>query len=201
MKNENTITGKEVRYMLRQQRVNLRKLADAMNISPQALNSRLNASTFSRVYLDEITDALGRDIFGLSEQKDFESVIPVLDLRVCAGCGIGLDGDENRVTEYVTIPSLKGCYGLTVYGDSMTPRYHSGDIVFVRPADGTAIDYGHPHLIITQTDRLLKVVYPSDDANLLRLVAINTDYPEMEITKDSVLFIYKVIGMLRREQI
>ena len=209
MKKE-TITGKEVRYILRQNRVNLRQLADAIGISPQALNSRLNAPVFSPLHLDEITDALGRDLFGSNDTKERTSIIPVLDLRVCAGNGIGLEGDENQITEYVTIPSMKGCYGLTVYGDSMLPRYHPGDIVFVRPIpDSREIDFGHTYLVITQSDRLLKVLYPSDKEGTLILSSINPDttpqgaplYPSREVPISSVLFIYKVIGVLHREQI
>lgn len=209
MKKE-TITGKEVRYILRQNRVNLRQLADAIGISPQALNSRLNATAFSPLHLNEITDALGRDLFGSNETKERTSIIPVLDLRVCAGNGIGLEGDENQVNEYVTIPSMKGCYGLTVYGDSMLPRYHPGDIVFVRPIpDSLDIDYGHTYLVITQSDRLLKVLYPSDKGDALVLSSLNPDttpqgnplYPSREIPTSSVLFLYKVIGVLHREQI
>lgn len=209
MKKE-TITGKEVRYILRQNRVNLRQLADAIGISPQALNSRLNATVFSPLHLDEITDALGRDLFGSNDTKERTSIIPVLDLRVCAGNGIGLEGDENQITEYVTIPSMKGCYGLTVYGDSMLPRYHPGDIVFVRPIpDSREIDFGHTYLVITQSDRLLKVLYPSDKEGTLILSSINPDttpqgtplYPSREVPISSVLFIYKVIGVLHREQI
>lgn len=209
MKKE-TITGKEVRYILRQNRVNLRQLADAIGISPQALNSRLNATVFSPLHLDEITDALGRDLFGSNDTKERTSIIPVLDLRVCAGNGIGLEGDENQITEYVTIPSMKGCYGLTVYGDSMLPRYHPGDIVFVRPIpDSREIDFGHTYLVITQSDRLLKIIYPSDKEGTLILSSINPDttpqgtplYPSREIPTSSVLFIYKVIGVLHREQI
>lgn len=210
MKKE-TITGKEVRYILRQNRVNLRQLADAIGISPQALNSRLNATVFSPLHLDEITDALGRDLFGSNDTKERTSIIPVLDLRVCAGNGIGLEGDENQITEYVTIPSMKGCYGLTVYGDSMLPRYRSGDIVFVRPIPDTSdIDYGSAYLVITQSDRLLKLVYPSqtDDAHLM-LSAVNTDttpqgvrlFPDREIPKEQIIHLYKVIGSLSREQI
>lgn len=209
MKKEN-ITGKEVRYILRQNRVNLRQLADAIGISPQALNSRLNATVFSPLHLNEITDALGRDLFGSNDTKERTSVIPVLDLRVCAGNGIGLEGDENQITEYVTIPSMKGCYGLTVYGDSMLPRYHPGDIVFVRPIpDSREIDFGHTYLVITQSDRLLKVLYPSDKEGTLILSSINPDttpqgaplYPAREVPISSVLYIYKVIGVLHREQI
>lgn len=37
------LSGNEVRYILRSERINLRQLADKLGISPQTLNSRLNA--------------------------------------------------------------------------------------------------------------------------------------------------------------
>ena len=58
--------------------------------------------------------------------------IKILDIRVSAGHGIGFDGDENKILGYVNIPNFSGCYGVTVYGDSMYDKYSSGDIVFVR---------------------------------------------------------------------
>ena len=45
--------------------------------------------------------------------------IKILDIRVCAGQGIGFDGDENEIIGYVNIPEFAGCYGITVYGLSL----------------------------------------------------------------------------------
>jgi len=53
---------------------------------------------------------------------------PILDIRVCAGSGIGLDGSENKVTEWVSIPKFEGCLGVTVFGDSMYDKFKSGDV-------------------------------------------------------------------------
>ena len=41
--------------------------------------------------------------------------IKILDIRVCAGQGIGFDGDENEIIGYVNIPEFAGCYGITFY--------------------------------------------------------------------------------------
>lgn len=51
--------------------------------------------------------------------------IKILDIRVCAGHGVGFDGNENKVIGYVNIPEFTGCYGITVYGDSMYDMYMS----------------------------------------------------------------------------
>lgn len=207
------MSGKEARYILKQNSVNLAWLAEQIGISPQALNSRLNADVFSRQNMIEINQIMKKDIFGIGE-KPAEVLaagsIPIFDIRLSAGYGNGLYDDEATPMEYVSIPSLSGCVGLTIYGDSMLPRYRSGDVVFVRPIQDTSIiDWGNPYVIISRDDRFIKLLYPSDDADCIRLVSANEEtradgsriYPDNNIEKSHILYIYKVVGHLRREQI
>ena len=206
------LSGKEVRYLLKQNTVNLSWLSEQLGISAQALQERLKAQEFKQAYLLEIVNVLGKDIFGI-HGDDGNSLLkqPILDIRVCAGNGIGLEGNENKVDEYVSIPSMQGCIGLTVYGDSMTPRYCAGDVVFVRPIPVVDdIDFGATYLVITQADRLLKNIYPSATSeDCLRLTCINEDvnrfgdrlYPDRDIKKENILYLYKVVGSLSRSQI
>ncbi len=106
------MTGKEARYVLRQRRVSLVDLASRLGISPQALSSRLNAETFSHSRQVEINKVMGEDIFDVSAPLTERQ--PILDIRVSAGTGIGLEGDEHSVTEYVSGPAMNGCIGITV---------------------------------------------------------------------------------------
>lgn len=206
--NMKKLTGKEARYILHQHRVNLRDLAERLGITPQTLNSRLNANEFSSMRQMEINKVLNEGIFetdgNIVEQQ------PVIDIRVSAGSGVSLDGDENSVTEYVSVPSMNGCIGITVYGDSMTPKYCSGDIIFVKPIpELDEIDFGRTYVIITKTDRYLKNIYEGNTGNSIRLNSLNMDttpqgdrlYPDREISKENILYLYKVVGSLRREQI
>lgn len=204
------MTGNEVRQILADNNINLALLADKLGITPQGLQSRLKTKNFKSGYLAEITDALGKDIFGNSTAVTLTNQ-PIIDLTICAGNGIGLEGDENKVIEYVAIPAFNGCTGLSVYGESMLPNYKPGDVVFVRRInDKTDIDYGRPYLIITKEDRLLKNIYQSKKGDdYLRLCAANTElnqageriYPDRDIRTDNIIYLYKVVGSLRREQI
>lgn len=207
-------SGKEVRYILKQNNVNLAWLSEQLGIQPQTLQSRLNAEEFKVGYMLEINNILKKDIFGLGEMPTElrqAGQQPVLDIRVSAGYGCGLWGEESKVNEYVSIPSMQGCIGVTVYGDSMLPRYRNGDVVFVRPIpEVNDIDYGRPYIIITSCDRLIKCIYPSKhDNDCLRLISYNEEmnahgdrlFPDREIRKDSIIFLYKVVGSLQREQL
>ena len=122
--------------------------------------------------------------------------IKILDIRVSAGHGIGFDGDENKILGYVNIPNFSGCYGVTVYGDSMYDKYSSGDIVFVREIkDKREIEGGQSYVVITNEDRYLKMIYIEDGK--LKLVsynnAINPDgrrkYPDMLIEGEQIKFL------------
>ena len=203
------MNGNQAKKILQENGINLSELATLLNLSPQAFSSRLNAQVFKKSYQLEINQVLKRAIFDVSTEDEFRQ--PILDIRVCAGNGIGLEGEENKVLEYVTIPALSGCYGLTVYGESMYPQYKSGDIIFVRPVlDKNDIDFGRTYLIITRSDRLLKMLYQSEKGDgFLRLCSYNIDtkpdgerlYPDRDVDVDNILFIYKVVGSLQRDQI
>ena len=136
--------------------------------------------------------------------------IKILDIRVCAGQGIGFDGDENEIIGYVNIPEFAGCYGITVYGDSMYDMYMSGDTIFVREIkDKRNIDNGQPYVIITKEDRLLKMIHIDYERKKTILSSYNNianpdgkrKYPDMEIDIDNdVIHLYKVVGKLARTQ-
>jgi hypothetical protein len=210
-----TLSGKEARYILKQNNINLAWLAEQIGIKPQSFQSRLNATTFSVPYQLEINNITGKRIFDIDMAPSITETkgrIPVIDMRVSAGFGVELlDGHEDRITEYVTMEGLNGCVGIYVYGDSMNPEYKAGDIVFVRRlTDASEIDYGRAYVIVTQNERVLKCIYQSKhDADCLRLTSFNEEtnrhgdrlFPDKEIKKENILFIYKVVGMFRREQI
>ena len=164
---------------------------------------------FKPEYLEQLNQILGKNLFDINETPDKGQAI--LDIRVCAGMGIGLEGNENKVTEYVNIPSFKGCYGLTVYGESMYDKYKPGDVVFVRPVISTNdIDYGRCYVVITSSDRLLKTIYQSRRGDeWLKLCSHNAkltpsgerEFPDREIHISEIRFLYKVVGKLEREQL
>lgn len=209
------LTGKEARYILHQNHISLAWLAQQLDIKPQSLNSRLHSEEFKVGYQIEINNIVGKRIFDVNMPSSIQEVrgrIPVIDIRVSAGFERPLmEGDEHRIVEYVTMDGLNDCVGVVVYGDSMSPEYRPGDVVFVRRITDTKdIDYGRAYIVITRSERVLKCIYQSKhDAQQLRLCSLNEEtnkfgdrlFPDREIRKEDVLFIYKVVGMFRREQI
>lgn len=64
------MTRNEVRKVLQDKHINLAWLAKELGISPQALQSRLNAKNVKRGYLLEMVNALNQDIFGVVGETD-----------------------------------------------------------------------------------------------------------------------------------
>ena len=137
--------GIEVRKKLRAAHVNLAQLANGMGISPQSLNTRLRAKTFKRPYLVEITQVLGKDIFGLQEKE--QPTQPIIDLVVNSGATEVIDGLPGNIVEYVSIPSFAGCIGIVYHAKNGHSKYSSGDTLFVKRASLNAdIEFIWTHL-------------------------------------------------------
>lgn len=214
-----TLSGKEARYILHQNRINQAWLSEKLGIKPQSLISRLNAAVFKVRYQMEINKVTGRRIFDVDtdipDVKNDANRIPIVDLRQVADTyklsieEIIKSGDI-QPNEYVTMSGLNGCVGIVVYGDDMAPEYKSGDILFIRQeSEINNIVYGRPYLIVTKTERLFKCIYQSTQNNdFLRLVSLNEIvnkhndrlYPDHEIRRDTIQYIYRVEGLFRREQ-
>ena len=204
------MTGSEVRKVLQENRINFAWLAKELGISPQGLNSRLLAKEFRQSYLLELNQVLGKPLFEVPTAIN-EYRLPVYQIQISAGYGMPLDEGKESVTEYVQIPNLKGCIGVTVFGDSMYPLYYPSDIVFVRRVmDKQDINYGSAYVIITTSERLLKLLYPSTRGDeYIRLCSYNAAlkpdgerlYPDRTLPLDNIIYLYKVVGTLRRDQI
>ena len=194
--------GIEVRKKLRAAHVNLAQLANGMGISPQSLNTRLRAKTFKRPYLVEITQVLGKDIFGLQEKE--QPTQPIIDLAVNSGTTEVIDGLPGNIVEYVSIPSFAGCTGIVYHAKNGHSKYSSGDTIFVKRASLNAdIEFGHTYLIVTGTDRYLKTVYKSQQGKDFITVSSGSNSPDtnFDIRIKNINYLYKVVGYIRREQV
>ena len=107
------LSGKEARYILKQNNINLAWQAEQLNIKPQSLHSRLNAAEFKVANQMEVNSIVGKRIFDVDMPAtivETQGRIPVIDMRVSAGFGVSLlDGNEQRINEYVTMEGLNGC--------------------------------------------------------------------------------------------
>ena len=150
----------------------------------------------------EITQVLGKDIFGLQEKE--QPTQPIIDLVVNSGATEVIDGLPGNIVEYVSIPSFAGCIGIVYHAKNGHSKYSSGDTLFVKRASLNAdIEFGHTYLIVTGTDRYLKTVYKSKQGKGFVALSSDSNIPDtdFDIKIKNITHIYKIVGLLRRVQI
>ena len=100
------------------------------------------------------------------------------------------------------IPLIPGIpdYACTiiVHGDSMTPKYESGDELALVPLrDRDSIQWGHTYVLDTEDGVLVKRLY-DHNADAVRCVSYNTEYPDSYVDKSSINSIWRIVALLRR---
>ena len=119
--------------------------------------------------------------------------IPLYDIPASAGTGFYLD---NSIAETIRIPNNEKTadanYALRISGNSMEPKYHSGDTLLVQNTD--CIESGELGIFTLDGDVYFKV-YGGD-----RLISLNSAYaPIMLKDYTSVQCRGRVIGRLKRK--
>lgn len=129
--------------------------------------------------------------------------IPLIPIEAWAG---SLNGEDYSIMEdecerYI-VPSFKDAdFLITVRGDSMTPRYYSGDIVACRKVflSDLWFQWGKVYIIDTNQGSLLKKVRRGSSEETITLVSENPEYEPFELRKDQIYNIAIVQGVIRAE--
>ncbi|HEM6179912.1 LexA family transcriptional regulator [Streptococcus suis] len=114
--------------------------------------------------------------------------------RLAAGVGFGYD-DNDVITVQVTNEPPKHDIASIVDGDSMTPNYHDGDVIYLRDK-GISSYSGQVCAVVVDDKTYLKRVYT--EATGLRLVSINKKYNDIVIdfppSEDTHIKVFSVVG-------
>ncbi len=193
---------------------NKTQFASKLGISPQGLSSWVSRDTFDieLVYAKCENVSAQWLLTGEGEMLDEENStivgehkplgIPLLPADAVAGV---LSGNDMQVMEYdceyFDVPTFKGAeFLIRVSGDSMQPKYYSGDIVACKrlPID-TFFQWNRVYVIGSEQGVILKRVRQGSDAEHITLVSENTDYAPFELPLNKVHSIALVVGVVRAE--
>lgn len=144
---------------------------------------------------DQTTIAIGK-------RTDKKEGIPLIPIDAMAGM---LSGDDHTIMEYecehYVIPIFRGAeFLIQVKGDSMQPKYYSGDIVACKrlPLD-TFFQWNRTYVIDSEQGALIKKVEAGSDNAHIMLVSENKEYKPFEIAKEKIYSIALVMGVVRAE--
>ena len=128
--------------------------------------------------------------------------IPLIPIDAMAGA---LTENSQAVMEYecehYVIPMFKGAeFLIPVKGDSMQPKYYSGDIVACKrlPLD-TFFQWNRTYVIDSEQGVLIKRVKQGVDENHIILVSDNPEYDPFPLEKAKIYSLSLVIGVVRAE--
>lgn len=128
--------------------------------------------------------------------------IPLIPIDAMAGA---LTENSQAVMEYecehYVIPMFKGAeFLIPVKGDSMQPKYYSGDIVACKRLPlNTFFQWNRTYVIDSEQGVLIKRVKKGEDDNHIILVSDNPEYDPFTLEKSGIYSLALVIGVVRAE--
>lgn len=133
-----------------------------------------------------------------TEDDTSELGIPLLPFDAVAG-----KLTDNIVEGYIeTIPPIpftngRADFAIRVDGDSMYPRYHSGDVLLVRKVDDPSFfQWGKVYVLATRQGCVVKRLYPcKDDDNSITCHSENfAMYPDYDVHREDIIGVGLVVG-------
>lgn len=139
-------------------------------------------------------------------------LIPLFDADAAAGLSYGMNMEPSRQVGLIDIGGMlrDSETAIRVYGNSMIPNYPPGCVIGLRPHYDSFIVPGKVYVVETRDDRYLKRLYYTKDKMAFRCLSDNTKkhtdgpmegefcFPDFEIPLDEVIRVFKVVGVIKR---
>lgn len=133
------------------------------------------------------------------EKKEIQAKVPFYETYLTAGMIKKFGDNVVNPAYFITIPNFVECsLALRVSGDSMYPKYRSGDIVVCKNIqDKKTILHGEPYVVITSEYCAVKYLDPHEkDQSKVVLRSENPKFKPTEVSKRDILQLYLVRGKI-----
>lgn len=222
--------GMEIKKILKDKGYSLKSVADALNESPQNLYSLLAARDIKTGVVERIARAIGQPvslffpelpglmdqtqtaeqdaavaegICRVSEAAEAERIgIPLIPVEAMAGIAAGSFQIMERECERYVVPMFRDAdFLIAVRGNSMTPKYNSGDVVACKslPLSDLFFQWNNVYVIDTTQGSLIKRIKKTSDPDRILIVSENPQYEPFELHKSQINAVALVIGVIRAE--
>lgn len=125
--------------------------------------------------------------------------IPLIPVEAMAGYFTGEVSISESECERLNIPGIKADFVIPISGDSMEPRYYSGDYVACQCIEriDTFFQWGKVYIIDTSQGILLKKIKKSNAPGHIVLVSENPEYDPIDMPLSEVYHIALVKALVR----
>ena len=123
--------------------------------------------------------------------------------EVNASAGFDLTTFNNEETRVpIFIPNFgSNVIFINVYGDSMYPKYKSGDMIGIKPVEFPYIVFGHPYVVVFDNgDTNIKYVQKGSDEHHVILASENPKYEPREYPLSIIRCFFTVKGSFNKER-
>lgn len=141
----------------------------------------------------------GRDLKGPSTYSVY-----LLPLSAMGGglTGFAADGVTLSNCEKIVSPIENVDFAITVYGESMAPKYPSGARLLIKKIDPSVfLDWGKPYVLDTSNGVIVKEVRKADKMGYIACYSINPDpkFEPFDVPMSEVRGVYRVLMSLSME--
>ncbi len=99
----------------------------------------------------------------------------------------------------IKIRGFEDCnLAVSIWGNSMSPDYNTGDIILCRASSKDLIMYGEAYLVFTEETILARYVKQADNSDHVLLTPANERFDAIQIPKGSILDLYLIKGKIIR---
>lgn len=128
--------------------------------------------------------------------------IPLVPVSAMAGALTGeLPAVTERECERFLVPRFERAdFLITVSGDSMSPKFQSGDIVACRRVPlGSFFQWHRVYVVDSEQGVLIKRVEHGSGEDSVTLVSENREYSPIELRREEIYSLALVVGLIRAE--
>ena len=150
-------------------------------------------------YVEEAREYFQENAIGIPKGRVTGYYYP----EVNASAGFDLTTFNNEETRVpIFIPNFgSNVIFINVYGDSMYPKYKSGDMIGIKPVEFPYIVFGHPYVVVFDNgDTNIKYVQKGSDEHHVILASENPKYEPREYPLSIIRFFFTVKGSFNKER-
>lgn len=131
-----------------------------------------------------------------------ETGIPLIPVDAMAGWLTGEVQFSPDDIAYYNLPNFRGAdFIIKVKGDSMQPKYFSGDLAVCKrlPLSDLFFQWGKTYVLDTDQGALIKRIDKGQSVETINLVSYNKEYAPFELHRSSIHNVALVMGIIREE--
>lgn len=192
------MTGDELRKLRKGKNLTQKQLSVLSGV-PEGTISRIEASKNEEVKKSEVEKALKAVLTNAVP----ESSAPYYqNVNASAGLSFLTDNSDNNPTSYIKVPGLRVDAYINVFGDSMYPKYESGQIIGIKKIEKDMIHFGYAYVVeMNDGEAYIKYIQPGTDSEHWSLESENKHYTATEFHLSKIRSIFKIKSILKRESL